>query len=1456
MEDPVRTLEDIVINDIHLKINPNNIEVTDERYLDTASFLRDEATYSHYGKFSSTRYSLSLSFNVLDKSDVADLVRLATELDKFPFIFIKSKRLEDYIHGSRGMSAVGNADVYGVMSYTFVQNAAYNHIVFVEISMSYFNYLPFSPGFTFVTEREVKPVGPKRPGAKEQDKKTELFSTLDLAESTQYDAFISPEVNKRLDQVFRYLDPKGIPLDHTSVLFPTFITGRTAFEIAKDIRLKARHPMVENVNWRKVYSGIVFSPTIQGEEAKAEQVVSQEDELYIIWDKEITGSKYNGLSNINNGEIRVKSMTIRRINNFVVQNLSGWTYPVLQYMGKGTCDVQMVLESNSYIYNAHDGEHVVSPIYLLKHKLKTIDVNFVNYKKYSAYNLIKMESILCDILPLHGLILDSENIISSDNIQGLDTLSVTLRESKVENLLDRSKYKNAGTRNSAFTLSEMVSVFKGLAEHLYNGPSISPLYSMLEEVEELIIDSLELRPYMIPTYKNSGQRLSVIIRDRLSERHIARINKTTRLLLERDLNTIFIDLIKEASEGSSLAQAFVGKYRNEMINNYGSIVEDFDEHGVSDLDLPSRDTKPFFMINDKKYITAKSAYSIATAYAREVDPDGFIDAYANSVNRVALDGTSPDANIKKRPANIKADVARTRINNRIMNSGNTSEEMSEVESSSQFIKDRLRYGGEDGGPMYVNPFDFDHQTIIHSRRMVSHTEQGMNLAFPVVKVFIVEGDETSIGKQALDLFTGHNFYELKGVRSLGIGCQTDENPIDALEMVVANPNSVFTDESVHFDTYKPKRDIKNHGTEDEVRFALNKMRLRVGMRLHVKAGYSNNINELETIFNGEIVTLAGEQMMRVEAESFGRELIAYQHGDDPEKDNFFMGADTASILRTAIESDEIEHFGTFYAADIFGTEDSEARRLVASSPAGIFAHTRTKNLFSNIYYNELIGDVIYDEKGQKKGFFSSAIDFFTGSGEDDYGLDLKALIPFSDNQLHTHYPIYRATPYSILKEMEFRHPGIVSLPRWYGARQTYFFGVKEQLYVYRDLPNDIMHHKFSLAQLPRGVQDNLYNELRWHRYKPACDFHMALSETNIIKNNIKLNSDFNTVVNTQWYDDEDSIKDANWDYLEIKMDDNLKPSAHRRGEFNMPGIHGRLLAFHYSSVYLQKEAEKMYSGSLILLGNEKIKPGDYIYVNDTLRGLVGVIKVRGCTHSFDLDNGFITTVTPGCWTESSLFERSGPLFDYLQATSGAIAGHIQDKSKAANQSSITYSNANSMLRSLIEMTPDKVEELLVYGASTATMAAIFRGAVQGTAKVAAETLLFATKKTYSPVVSSAKAGSFARAPMAFKSALKAKKAGKITARLFKVARLSSLAPGPWTAVTLAGAMLLNSYWNTISLGRQPIRIKPLLLNGHPYIGGIYGYKENSIFDSWLDEMNDSWKKAKELGAIVSHAIWD
>lgn len=65
---------------------------------------------------------------------------------------------------------------------------------------------------------------------------------------------------------------------------------------------------------------------------------------------------------------------------------------------------------------------------------------------------------------------------------------------------------------------------------------------------------------------------------------------------------------------------------------------------------------------------------------------------------------------------------------------------------------------------------------------------------------------------------------------------------------------------------------------------------------------------------------------------------------------------------------------------------------------------------------------------------------------------------------------------------------------------------------------------------------------------------------------------------------------------------------------------------------LQKEVEKMYQGTIEIVGNPNIKPYDIIHLQDYTNDMHGTIEVEEVVHSFTPEGGFRTVITPNLIT--------------------------------------------------------------------------------------------------------------------------------------------------------------------------------------------------------------------------------
>lgn len=62
--------------------------------------------------------------------------------------------------------------------------------------------------------------------------------------------------------------------------------------------------------------------------------------------------------------------------------------------------------------------------------------------------------------------------------------------------------------------------------------------------------------------------------------------------------------------------------------------------------------------------------------------------------------------------------------------------------------------------------------------------------------------------------------------------------------------------------------------------------------------------------------------------------------------------------------------------------------------------------------------------------------------------------------------------------------------------------------------------------------------------------------------------------------------------------------------------------------HLKEGLKGIYQGEIIVLGDASIRPYDMIYMADTYNRMYGYVEARQVVHTFDAQNGFITSVTP------------------------------------------------------------------------------------------------------------------------------------------------------------------------------------------------------------------------------------
>lgn len=950
---------------------------------------------------------------------------------------------------------------------------------------------------------------------------------------------------------------------------------------------------------------------------------------------------------------------------------------------------------------------------------------------------------------------------------------------------------------------------------------------------------------------------------------------------------VFLSIINDAKSGNAFAASFIGLASDEILKNINRINEEFIGEAYTGLELGKRtlpwgpvvgengevaqdirDVNPMFFMEPGAYITAGNlrqgyrSYVNDTIVNREIITKAVDDAIKIDVPKKGLIGLATRNNTDEidtmgrveydtlKTDDVGDEVLKARLQKqhiaKAFNKLNDEMDQSTIESSrGSYPLDMALQG----------PTAENAQAEMHFKRASATFQRGLNLAFPIIKIYVVDGNEDSLRANFSN--PKHSFYELSGIVEARIVCQDDDSPVDVMHLRLANPGSAYTDNTVMMDEIHPEKDWEAKDTNYTTNIPLGKILLRPGNRLHVKAGYSNDINRLETMFNGIITDISGELTLDILAESFGRELVMYEHGDDPTDDDFWGGADTFEVVSNFVYASELEHFGNIkFLPGLLDREGSVKKSLTIKN---LMSYAGSNALFVNVYMLEVLsGQYVY-------GSGAASLNPFT-----DEPLEWINLNMFSNKMSWPRFPIYKMTPWEGLKEMEYRHPGILVKACNFGDRQTLFFGIKEQLYVYRDLADEIQ----SFVSGPR-----IYDEFRAERLKPVSDFHIISSDLNIIHNGLRVVSDFDTVVSVRYYSNVKVLGSGfqasfnDFDYYEMKMDDNLRPMAHRLGRCEKLGIHGEYAAYCYGSTYLKKEAEKMYDGKILILGNQNLKSGDYAILDDSVRGINGIIKIRECIHHFDLDNGYVTEIRPGLFAESSHVDYSALFtklyFGYmpfiLTARVASIGGDSDNEAYLTQEKFFKdrsyiydadlgnlFSNfwSDESAATLIPGIP--LGGVVAHGTSAflkspkAALGAIGKAIPAGlkgfVANAGRSIGTFAARNAVGLVNAATTAGGWSRSILASSSLMSS---GVIRG-------LGGLVVGTVSAPALVvSSLVLAAFSAKIEekkMTRQPIRMFPLAIGHKPYIGGIWGYKNEGYIDDAITNLSGT---IDDIGYIMT-----
>ena len=517
--------------------------------------------------------------------------------------------------------------------------------------------------------------------------------------------------------------------------------------------------------------------------------------------------------------------------------------------------------------------------------------------------------------------------------------------------------------------------------------------------------------------------------------------------------------------------------------------------------------------------------------------------------------------------------------------------------------------------------------------MIVNDARGRMLrAFPTFyMVFIDEGRKLGKWKLHDNFYNNMSILDMQIVKSRKLAADTatitmsnfyqsfTTNGTDTNNLEPASFDDVYTS------IFSPKENFEKEEKKIKEQNVGATIRLRAGARIHIRMGYGSNANMLPVVFNGVIAEASALDTVQIVAQGDGIELMNPIMEDDEaheinNKDDFFPGSwDNKDTPKNIMNSILTTHGGFLadFLKDGIGDEGYLAG-LIDTNPYGI-AHFGDKDYTTIIKSGEPTQNIF--EAGSKPAWGDE--NSITNKYE-------------SDEVPYITFEVLNKTVWDIANICRSTTPDYICAVAPFNFRSTLFMGAPRYYYAY-----------------DYSIENGVVQEKR----KPFQQYHLYTSNCDIISNGIAASSkDMKTValglyeiaeslnvkcqkrvgpiyadadifpefqksmvVDTQLYGKGLPIVGFFTNTLTNDLLDNVVTTESRNHEN---------IAWRMTASALKDSMKDMYCGDLVILGDPSIKPHDRIYIDDAYTGITGQCLAKEVVHSFSINEGFITTVSP------------------------------------------------------------------------------------------------------------------------------------------------------------------------------------------------------------------------------------
>ena len=387
---------------------------------------------------------------------------------------------------------------------------------------------------------------------------------------------------------------------------------------------------------------------------------------------------------------------------------------------------------------------------------------------------------------------------------------------------------------------------------------------------------------------------------------------------------------------------------------------------------------------------------------------------------------------------------------------------------------------------------------------------------------------------------------------------------------------------------------------------LDSINIRDGARIHIRLGYGSNPLNLPICFNGAVAETQVGDITTIVAQSDGAELVnnvIATKSEDDQNNILKYGSESSNLIGGILIERESKWFN--YINDKWGE----------SSKYGI-EHFGIHLGFDN-------DDVDRREYDLLKNIYTATYRPVRYVNSNTLSDDEKNINMFLANK----------TPWDVFKTVEQSTPEFICQPMYHQFESRVFFGLPwfETSYRYDCNSSGAITEQF----------------------KSFAQFHMVSSTNSIIKNSVKTSS-------------KDLFQNAmcvyslggNAEKSPVVYSDRNIDHAYQKTTVIDSTINQDYLGFdkvyEFAGLAVGKSAAvnialsnildswgKTYKGEILIIGDASIKPCDYIYINDSQSRMNGVCTVRETVHSFSMETGFVSSLTPGLISHSALKDSGG-----------------------------------------------------------------------------------------------------------------------------------------------------------------------------------------------------------------------